>query len=373
MLMLEEEKTKKSNIFWLIFLLIFCITLIPYIMQITFKSQFLKINRWVIDLSILTAYLDKVIYIVFLFVIFKILDIIFLKYLLKKFFKTLAIDERYSRIIKLLNFIWWTLFVFVAISIMTKNIIAVLASLGLIGFGITFALQKPILNFVGWLTLILKGAYSEGDRIRINKIRGDVKEIQVMNTVLEGLLESSDVPSGKLITFPNELILTTDVENYTKTSNYIVEEVHLSITYESNYHRAVELLRSIILDQIQKNRPNYIKRIKSHERRLNYFISNLLSKKRIGEKEEKNLEEQAVKLEKEKEKIQTDLKEIEDEFKPKIRINLTDSAIELTAQFITPYNQIIKNRTEIYTAFLDAIKKENDIEIAYPHLEIVKK
>ena len=52
---------------------------------------------------------------------------------------------------------------------------------------------------------------------------------------------------------------------------------------------------------------------------------------------------------------------------------LFHSAVQLIVQFTTPYDHIKKNRTIINLAFLDAIKKERKIEIAYPHLQIVTK
>jgi len=69
--------------------------------------------------------------------------------------------------------------------------------------------------------------------------------------------------------------------------------------------------------------------------------------------------------------MQHDL-ELDEEFKPKIRVKLLDSSIELIALFTTPYDQIIKNRTEIYLTFMDTITKHKDIEIAYPHMQIVR-
>jgi len=374
----EQQKTKTdsrkrvSQLSWILSTLVLCIVAAMYLASAIFKRSLIRLED-AVDMSDLMPYINKLLLICVLFIIFRILNHLLLKTFLRHAFRKLEVEDQYQRVFRLSNFVWWVLFTVGSVYLVVGNATAIFASIGLIGFGITFALQKPILNFVGWLNLVMKCSYSEGDRIRVGNIRGDVREIQVMNTVLDGLLHASDVPSGKTITFPNELVLTTDVENYTKTSNYVLEEIHIGITYESDYRKAMDILRDIITRQIQKNRPNYIKRIRLHEKRLNMFITKLLNRRQAKACFDNELDEEAKRLEREKERIQSDLRELEDEFRPKLRLNLLDSGIDLIAQFITPYNHIGKNRTEIYIKFMDAIKQEKDIEIAYPHVEIVSR
>jgi len=253
---------------------------------------------------------------------------------------------------------------------MIGHVGALVANLGLIGLGLTFALQKPILNFVGWLTLTAKGTFREGDRIRVGNIRGDVREIQIMNTVLEGLLEASDTKSNKVLTFPNEFVLTMEVENFTKDSNYVMDEMKIGITYESNYRKAAKLLETIIVAHIKKNKKSYIRQIIRQQEQVDRGLGKLLSQKYITNKEQKELSNFRV----EEQELKRDMEELEmleDEFRPRVRIELADSAILLIPQFFTPYDQKKKTRTEIILNFLDAIKAEKDIEMAYPHVQIV--
>lgn len=315
--------------------------------------------------------IKKIVLVFALFILFKIINYLIDKSL-KFFMNHGGTHEKYLTVRKLSSFALWAVFIFFVISIFIGDITVLLASLGLVGFGLTFALQKPILNFVGWLVILFKNLYSEGDRIKINNVVGDVKEIQVMNTIVEGLLESSDVLSGKTISFPNELVLSTDVQNYTKDSNYIVNELKISITYESDYVKAIKLLKGIITVQIENNKAAYKKKMNKHKTKLNSIIGNW-TKVKNSKLENK---EELIKIEKiknEKEQLENNLKELEEEFKPLIKIEMRDSAIELVAQFKCPYNEIKKNRTAINLKFLDSIKKEADIEIAYPHLQLVQK
>lgn len=263
---------------------------------------------------------------------------------------------------------WWTIFVILTAIFLFKNVDALITSLGLIGLGLSFALQKPVLNMVGWFTIVTKDIYSEGDRISVGIIRGDVKEIQVMNTILYGLLENSDIRNQKLVTIPNELVLTTNVENYTKNSNYILEELTISITYESDYKKAMELLENIILKRIKENIKAYINKEKRKKIKLNSFLDQKKNKEIVSSQiNEVSIQKEILDIQKEIDH----LSEKGDEFKPKIRLEMADSALILIAQFLTPYNQVKKNRTEINLAFLDMIKKDGNIEVAYPHMELV--
>ena len=226
-----------------------------------------------------------------------------------------------------------------------------------------------MLNLVGWLTIVSKDIYSEGDRIRIGNIRGDVKEIQVMNTVLYGLLDTSDNRNQKIVTLPNELVLTSDVENYTKNSNYLLEELKISITYESDYKKAMTLLDGIITKHLKENIKAYINKEKNKKIRLGSFLKDVAKNRKKYSKKE-NVDN----IQKEMDDIQKEIDNLEErgeDFKPKIRLEMADSSLILIAQFLTPYNSIKKNRTEINIAFLDSIKKDKNIEVAYPHMELV--
>jgi len=317
--------------------------------------------------SYITTLIPTFFVLAILFVIF-ILLFNFFEYIIKK--SSIVDDRSKLAIIQLSKVIWWALFLFLSAFLLLKNIDALITSLGLIGLGLTFALQKPVLNFVGWLTIITKDIYSEGDRIKIGNIRGDVKEIMVMNTVLYGLLETSDNRNQKIVTIPNELVLTSEVENYTKNSNYLIEELKISITYESEYKKAMTLLDGIITKNLKENIKAYINKEKKKKLRLGSFLKEAAENKKDSSNKEKNVGD----IQKEIDDIQKEIEHLEEkgeDFKPKIRLEMSDSSLILIAQFLAPYNQIKKTRTEINIAFLDAIKKEKDIEVAYPHMELV--
>jgi hypothetical protein len=57
---------------------------------------------------------------------------------------------------------------------------------------------------------------------------------------------------------------------------------------------------------------------------------------------------------------------------PSIRVNLRESSIGLTVRYLAHYTDLKIMKSEINSAFLQKIAKIKDIEIAYPHLQLVK-
>ncbi|MDD3160032.1 MAG: mechanosensitive ion channel [Candidatus ainarchaeum sp.] len=366
---MQEKKPK--NLFNLLKILIIFFSLViltatiyffdPTIISTTFD---LMIQFW--------PFVPKIIVSIIILIIFIIIFSIYKYTIIKS--KLFFDDRNRPGLLKLSKIIFGVIYCITIIFLFFKNLDALITSIGLIGLGLTFALQKPVMNFVGWLTITTKDIYSEGDRVKIGTIKGDVKEIQIMNTVLYGFLEKSEAQSQKIITLPNDLVLTTEVENYSKNSNYVLEELQISITYESNYIKAMKLLESIIIKNLKTNIKNYIKRETKKKLKVEFFLDQFQKKKIDHQPITIETAKSQTILEKEKETIEKkieDLAEMEEEFKPKIRLEMADSYIVLSAQFLTPYKQIIKNRSEINIAFLDALKKEKDIEVAYPHMELV--
>jgi small-conductance mechanosensitive channel len=124
-----------------------------------------------------------------------------------------------------------------ALSILVGSVSSFITSLGLVGLGITWALQTPILCFTGWILINIKRYYRVGDRIRVNDIYGDVTQIDFLNTVVweyGSTWFTAEQPSGRLITIPNSLVLQTSIFNYTRDFEYIWDEVTVSMSYESD-------------------------------------------------------------------------------------------------------------------------------------------
>jgi len=126
---------------------------------------------------------------------------------------------RYTRynLIHLTKFVSFIAVAMVIISFLNSNWYAAAVSLGLISLVLGFALQTPISSFIGWIYIIIRNPYRIGDRIEINQFKGDVIEIGYVDTTLwefAGDYLTNDLPSGRLIRFPNTMVLQSAVFNY---------------------------------------------------------------------------------------------------------------------------------------------------------------
>jgi small-conductance mechanosensitive channel len=117
-------------------------------------------------------------------------------------------DATIRKIIYYLIFVGAAIIIFF---IFQENLVAVGISLGIIAVAFTLIFQSPILNLVGWVYITLGRVYREGDRIRVGNFKGDVVDINPMRTKIfeiGGEFTASDLPSGRIITLPNSLLLT---------------------------------------------------------------------------------------------------------------------------------------------------------------------
>lgn len=176
------------------------------------------------------------------------------------------------------RFIVWFIVIIISLSIIFKNFASLITSLGLIGFGITFALQKPILNFVGWLTIISKKPYWIGDRINIGAVKGDVFDINIMYTSLSEFSFSGDEPAGRAITIPNEFVLTQAIINYTRGSPYIWDSVELNITYDSDWKKAAKIVEDSAIEIVGNTMQNNAERWKLHKHKFTILGKDIVDK-----------------------------------------------------------------------------------------------
>lgn len=146
------------------------------------------------------------------------------------------------------------LVIVIFISFLFHNWYTAAVSLGLISLILGFALQTPISSFIGWLYIIFRSPYRVTDRIQINGYKGDVVEIGYLDTTLwefGGDYLTNDLPSGRLIRFPNSLVLQSAVYNYSwHKFPYIWNEIPFHIAYESDLAYVEKTLREITLQEL---------------------------------------------------------------------------------------------------------------------------
>lgn len=109
----------------------------------------------------------------------------------------------------------------------TTSFIAVFASAGL---AIGMALSGTLQNFAGGVMILIFKPFKVGDFIEAQGQSGTVKEIQLLNTVI-------NTPDNKTILIPNGSISTGIVNNYSKESKRRIEWT-FGIGYGDDYDRA---------------------------------------------------------------------------------------------------------------------------------------
>lgn len=146
------------------------------------------------------------------------------------------LDQR-DAIMAVIGLMIHALAILAALSVVVGSVSYFITSLGLIGLGITWALQTPILCFTGWILINLRGFYRVGDRIKVNDIYGDVSQIDFLTTTIwenGSTWFTAEQPSGRLITIPNSLLLQTAIYNYTRDFPFVWDEISFSMSYESD-------------------------------------------------------------------------------------------------------------------------------------------
>ena len=132
------------------------------------------------------------------------------------------------------------------LAVLTENWLGLLFSLGVIGFAITFALQQPLLSLIAWVYITVKQPYGVGDRVRIDDAKGDVIGVDFLVTTLweiNGELVTTNQPSGRVVTVPNSVVLSSNVVNFGGGgSPYVWNEVGIQVAYETDLDFAREVM-----------------------------------------------------------------------------------------------------------------------------------
>lgn len=153
--------------------------------------------------------------------------------------------DRYN-LLRIVRFLAIVFSLIVGASFLFQNLYAAAVSFGLISLILGFALQAPIASFIGWIYLVFRRSYLVGDRIQIKGFRGDVVEINYLDTsILEcsGDYLGNDRRSGRTIRFPNSLILREEIFNYAGPQvPFIWNETAIQIAYTSDLQFVEECL-----------------------------------------------------------------------------------------------------------------------------------
>jgi small-conductance mechanosensitive channel len=96
----------------------------------------------------------------------------------------------------------------VALSAANVNVTAVLASLGVAGFALGFALKDILENFIAGILLLFARPFEIGDQVTLGSYEGTVTDIEIRTTTLRTYADER-------VAIPNSQIYTNPVVNHT--------------------------------------------------------------------------------------------------------------------------------------------------------------
>jgi small-conductance mechanosensitive channel len=275
-------------------------------------------------LEYFTAYTSLISMLTFV-IIASIIFFIFLKLFHRYLAKKVKTKKQISNITVFLGllkflFIFFLIIMVIALYYGTLGDLSFIA--GLLTVALGFSLQRPISSVVAWLILITRRPFDIGDRIIISDIKGDVTNITLTHIFLDevgGTIEGEE-RSGRRAMVPTNVIFEHAIINYTQQDDYILVEIITLITYESNLDKAEQLITAAVEKIMRPYWETFPERI---------------------------------------------------EKKPHIRLQFRDSGIEVTIR----YHTIAMKRNEIATnirrEIFHQIRQTPDVEIAYPHTELL--
>jgi len=129
------------------------------------------------------------------------------------------------------------LFIFIA-SYLGFETTSMVALLGAFGFAFGMALQGALGNLAGGVLILANRPYKVGDLVEMQGYIGNVKEIQIFNTILTS-------PENKTIIIPNGAISNGNIVNYT-VEGIIRVDLTIGISYNANIKKAKEVLQNVM-------------------------------------------------------------------------------------------------------------------------------
>src|SRR5574343_633061 len=112
---------------------------------------------------------------------------------------------------------------------------------GAVGVGIGFGLQKLAANYVSGFVILAERSMRIGDSVRVDNFEGRITNINARYTVIRS-------PGGRESIVPNEMLLTQRVENLSLADPKVWRSTVVSVAYDSDVDRVMQLLLASVSD-----------------------------------------------------------------------------------------------------------------------------
>jgi small-conductance mechanosensitive channel len=210
-----------------------------------------------------------------------------------------------------------------------------LTILTVIGAGLAIAMREVLLSAVAWLNIILRVPYTNGDRIDVNQVRGDVIDIRLLHTTLMevGGWVEADQSTGRVVHIPNSWIFQFSVYNYSRGFGFIWNELPVTITFRSDWEAAREIILAMAQESaavVEQKAAREIRRM-SREYLVHYSI-----------------------------------------LTPFVYVRIVPHGVQLTLRYLCEVRKRRGTEHALAISVLDAFRARGDIELAYPMMGIAR-
>ena len=123
----------------------------------------------------------------------------------------------------------------VALSAVGIDLTALSVLGGALGVGIGFGLQKVAANYVSGFVILTERNLRIGDYVRVENFEGMITEINARYTVVRA-------PSGRESIVPNEMLVSTRVENLSLADAVVAQSTQVQVAYASDAQQVIEAL-----------------------------------------------------------------------------------------------------------------------------------
>jgi small-conductance mechanosensitive channel len=200
---------------------------------------------------------------------------------------------------------------------------------GLLSAGLAIALKDLLVNFVGWIFILIRKPFKVGDRIQMGDISGDVIDLRIFQfSIIEiGNWVDADQSTGRIIHIPNGFVFTKSQANYTAGFEYIWNEIPVLLTFESDWKKAKQILTDAVNKHAIHFNEEAERQIKAAARKFLIFYKNLT---------------------------------------PIVYTSVKDSGVMLTMRYLCNVRQRRGSEQAIWEEVLGQFAKHKDIDFAYP-------
>lgn len=141
---------------------------------------------------------------------------------------------------RLVTFLTAVLFALFALAVAGVRIGAALATLGIVGIALAFAMQNILENFVAGIILMIRKPFRAGDQIRTSDFEGTVEEIDLRVTTITTY-------DGEVVLIPNSDVFRSPLHNRTRRGRRR-STFDIAIDYRDDHVAAHDVILEAIRD-----------------------------------------------------------------------------------------------------------------------------